>query len=135
MILQYEGHNNSYGKNWCYTEADTIIYTFINVGSVVKEINAKYTPLLNQHLGQTVETNELNYRRMTELKVEMDSYIFRETNCDLNNIEYISSYSPDQFTRVCIVQLMRKDNPVTYVFYELDAYLLNNSGKTIQRLR
>lgn len=118
MILQYKGYKN----NWCYEEANTITFSTVYLGDVISDI----------HCTNKFE-NSLEEAQYVQKIV--DEYILKETGC--TNIVYnIGDTKFVDMKNVYVVNLSgdgRDEKYITYVFTK-GVYLLNNSGKTIQKI-
>ena len=119
MILQYKGYKN----NWCYEEANTITYSVVYVGDILKHINSIEMKFENS-------LDEARY-----IQEQVDKYILEETGC--TNIVYNIGDTPfKDMKNIYVVNLSgdgRDDKYITHVFTK-GVYLLNNSGKTIQKI-
>lgn len=135
MILQYKGFNN----NWCYTEAETIVWANVWVGKETRDYRENGTrwELHQKELGNCKTTEEkqslmLKYAR--EMHNAVDKLIQKETNC-YNDIIYHIDGKFDEMENVCVVSLKDKNQavPVTHVFNN-GVYILNNHGQTVQKI-
>ena len=118
MILEYRGFNN----NWCFIEAQTIISSNVFVGDVVSK--AKKTSYTDD--GQALA----NAKEMMEA---VNAFIQKETGCGDEIIYLLGDIPFDEMRNICVVTLNDKNLNTTYVF-DGGVYLLNNSGKTVQKL-
>ena len=135
MVLQYKGFNN----NWCYTEAETIVWANVWVGKETRDYRKdgirwkKHQEELKQ-CNDANEDSSLRLRYAQELQNAVNKLIKDETNC-YDDIIYHIDGRFDDMENVCVVSLMDKNmsNPYTCVFNK-PVYLLNNHGQTVQRL-
>lgn len=116
MILQYKGFKN----NWCYEEADQIIFANVYVGDVIEEV-------LKKEYGDGLE-------QARAMQNAVDEFLKKETGCYSDEIIYHTEGIFKDIKNVCVVMLNDKNKHTTRVFYKNTAYLLNNRGQTIQRL-
>ena len=123
MILQYKGYNN----NWCYEEANTIIWANICVGRITQDYKEKKINL-NQNVDSTQEMHNVQ-----EMHKAVNELIQSETNCDSDIIYLIGNKSFSDLDNICVVTLKDKMKYITYVFIE-GVYILNNSGGTVQKI-
>ena len=118
MILQYKGYKN----NWCYEEANTITYSVVYLGDILDNIHC-------------TDGYEMNLEEIKYIQKEVDEYILKETGC--TNIVYNIGDTPfKDMKNVYVVNLSgdgRDDKYITHVFTK-GVYLLNNSGKTVQKI-
>lgn len=133
MILQYKGFNN----NWCYEEAETIIFANVWVGKETRDYREGgdryklHTEKLQEFMTEE-ERNNLRLKYAQEMHNAVDRLIKQETNC-YDNIVYHIEGSFDKMENVCVVTLIDKNKTNTYVF-EYGVYLLNNRGQTVQKI-
>lgn len=142
MILQHRGFNN----NWCFEEAETIIYANVLVGKETRDYreNGVRWQIHQEELKKCADKNEedeLKLKYVREMHNAVDRLIKKETNCS-NDIIYNINCTFDKLEDVCVVTLMDKSKIITRVFniadmsdkYHKDVYLLNNRGQTVQKL-
>lgn len=118
MILQYKGYKN----NWCYEEANTITYSVVNLEDCLNNIHC-------------TDNFENSLEEAKSMQKQVDKYIYEETGCT-NIIYNIGDIPFKDMKTVYVVNLSgegRDEKYVTYVFTK-GVYLLNNSGKTIQKI-
>lgn len=133
MILQYKGFNN----NWCYEEAETIIFANVWVGKETRDyrkdgMRHKFHTEKLQKCSSEEERESLKLKYVQEMHNAVDKLIKEETNCYDNIVYHIDSRF-DDMENVSVVTLMDKNKTITYVF-ENGVYLLNNRGQTVQRI-
>jgi thymidine phosphorylase len=118
MILQYKGYN----ENWVFTEADEIAWANVYVGDVIKEA------LCRTHKGPT--------EAVADIHNVVVGKIAAETHSGEDGIVFhIGEKQIKELTNVCAVLLFGgRSRGETYVFDSQTAYILNNNGKTIQRV-
>lgn len=132
MVLQYKGFNN----NWCYEEANTIIWANVKVDSVLSAFRIGGEKYKQKKID--IDNSE-NHAREVDLKYSKDmldflnKYIIQETHCSDNIIYLIGDKAFTEMTDVCVVSLKDEDKWVTYVLNK-DAYLLNKFGNTVQKI-
>lgn len=65
----------------------------------------------------------------------VEKLIKEATNCRDEIVFFEDKF--EEMENVCVVTLERLERPITYVFGREDnvVYLLNNSGKTVQRIK
>lgn len=135
MILQYKGFKN----NWCYIEAETIVWANVWVGKETRDY--RKDGIRWKHLQKTLEEcqneeqkSSVSLHYVQEMHNSVNKLIKEETNC-YDDIVYHIDGKFDDMENVCVVTLMDKNmaNPCTYVF-DKPVYLLNNHGQTVQRL-
>lgn len=133
MILQYQGFKN----NWCYEEADTIVFAKVWVGKVTRDYRQGGT----QHKTHTEELTKCNSEKerdslklkyVQDMQDAVNKLIKEETNC-YDDIVYHIEGRFDEMENVAIVTLMDKNKMVTYVFDD-GVYLLNSRGQTVRRI-
>jgi len=142
MILQYRGFNN----NWCFEEAETIIYANVWVGKETKDyredgVRWKIHQEECFKAKTEDELDELHLKYVQEMHNAVDKLIKEETHCS-NDIIYNINCTFDKLEDVCVVTLIDKSKIITRVFNVVDiinedhkdVYLLNNRGQTVQRL-
>lgn len=142
MILQYRGFNN----NWCFEEAETIIYANVLVGKETRDYreNGERWQIHQEELKKCADSKEeyeLKLKFVQEIHNAVDKLIKKETNCS-NDIIYNIDCPFVEMESVCVVTLKDKSQIITRVFniadmsdkYHKDVYLLNNRGQTVQRL-
>jgi len=133
MILQYQGFKN----NWCYTEAETIVLATVWVGKETRDYR-KGGCHHNKHIedrekchGKEIADLDLKYAQ--EMHKAVNKLIKEETNCN-DKIIYIINGRFDEMENVSVVTLQRPERAYTYVFSGIGGYILNNSGKTVQKI-
>ncbi len=117
MILEYKGFNN----NWCYVEAQTITWAMVHVAEVIKKVKSNALP----------EKDELLKAR--EMMEAVNTHIRKEVACGGEIIYVLGELPFDEMTNVCVVCLNDINHCTTYVFNK-GVYLLNSSGRTVQKL-
>ena len=135
MILQYKGFNN----NWCYTEAETIVWANVWVGKETRDYrkNGARWKLHQEELSKCTteeEKQNLQLKYAKEMHEAINKLIQKETQCYKDIIFHVNCPF-DEMENVCVVSLMDKNQaiPVTNVF-DNGVYLLNNHGQTVQRI-
>lgn len=134
MILQYKGFKN----NWCYEEANTICWANANVDCVLD----KYRPNGEKYLQREVDreashhhVREVDLKYSHDMLNDVNAYLKEKTGC-ADEIVYLINSNGTPFIDmhdICVVTLKDKDKYSTYVF-EKGVYILNNSGKTVQKI-
>lgn len=127
MILQYKGFNN----NWCYEEAETIIYATVLVGKVTSKYRNGGAEYKNKYANSD-DTEVIGLSYVNKMREEVDNLIVNETGCS-DEIVYLINKPFDEMENVTVVTLNDKCKNTTYVF-DSDVYLLNSKGQTVQRL-
>lgn len=114
MILQFKGYKN----NWCYEEAEIITFSTIYLGDIIDNC---------MHNTKEEDVNFYKY-----LDTAISEYIKEEIHCEEPKF-IIGDTKLDDLTNVYVVHLSGENKNITYVFTK-GVYLLNNSGKTIQKI-
>lgn len=133
MILQYKGFNN----NWCYEEAETIIFATVWVGKETRDYRdggkrSKIQAEELQNCNSEEEKDSLKLKYVKELHDAVNRLIKKETNC-YDDIVYHINGCFDKMENISVVTLQDKNKAITYVF-DQGVYLLNNRGQTVQRI-
>lgn len=133
MILQYQGFKN----NWCYEEADTIVFAKVWVGKVTRDyrqggIQHKIHAEELKKCNSEKERDSLKLKYVQEMQDAVNKLIKEETNC-YDDIVYHTEGRFDEMENVAVVTLMDKNKMVTYVFDD-GVYLLNSRGQTVRRI-
>ena len=115
MILQYRG----FGNNWCYTDAETITFGYVEV----EEITSKY------------RNRDTSLEETKELSDSVNGLI-AETVGYAGGIDHISRKALCEISHLAVVTLHRSGNTgQTYALGDdVTAYLLNDKGRTIQKI-
>lgn len=133
MILQYQGFKN----NWCYEEADTIVFAKVWVGKETRDYrqggtrHKMHTEELKK-CNSEKERDSLKLKYVQDMQDAVNKLIKEETNC-YDDIVYHTEGRFDEMENVAIVTLMDKNKMVTYVFDD-GVYLLNSRGQTVRRI-
>ena len=132
MILQYRGSKN----NWCYEEANTIIWANVNVKEAINKYRVggeKYAQRKFELENNPMNARETSLKFSCDMHNEVNELIKKETNCANDIIYLIGDLIFTEMDNVCVVTLQDKNKLITYVFNS-GVYILNNSGGTVQKI-
>ena len=112
MILQYKGFKD----NWVYEEAESIAISTVEITKVKFDTYKKD-----------------NLHEMESVRRTIDKEISDATQC--SDIVYIINKPIFELGYVKVAILTEQNKRLAYVFdVNREAYLLNNSGKTVRRI-
>lgn len=129
MILQYKSFNNN---GWCYEEADKITVSTVGFSPEKKEEMYKEIDKVKKNKNMWSPLDEI-----TAIHDYIENMIKCETKCDEISWKLIRDklQNINNFIVITLEGCPRQDKNITYVFEQNHGiYLLNDYGKTVQRL-